>query len=257
MIDLKILGCHGGETRKHRSSSFLVNDRLALDCGAVTSMLSLREQRKIERVLVSHAHFDHVRDVAILAEQRCQQGGPTLEVCGLRSTLQELSRHFFNDRLWPDFTKIPAGDGPTIRYRPLHLGRKTELGGLKVTPIRVDHTIDTAGFLLDDGKSSLLYSGDTGPTEKLWQVANRQENLAGVILECSFPDEEEELARISAHLTPKLVARELDKLSAEKAEVPVLIFHVKPVFEKKAHRDLARIKNRDIHVLELGDHYKF
>ena len=29
-MDLKVLGCHGGETPKHRTSSFLVDDRLAV-----------------------------------------------------------------------------------------------------------------------------------------------------------------------------------------------------------------------------------
>ena len=63
-MDLKVLGCHGGETPKHRTSSFLVDDKLGIDAGAITGTLSLDEQQKIQAILVSHAHMDHVRDLA-------------------------------------------------------------------------------------------------------------------------------------------------------------------------------------------------
>ena len=58
-MELRILGCHGGETPKHRTSSFLLDERVAIDAGAVTSMLTLEEQHRIETVLVSHAHLGH------------------------------------------------------------------------------------------------------------------------------------------------------------------------------------------------------
>jgi phosphoribosyl 1,2-cyclic phosphodiesterase len=113
-MELRILGCHGGETPKHKTSSFLLDGRLALDAGAVTSMLTLEEQRRIEACLVSHAHLDHIRDLAALADNRCQQGGPPLRVVGLDATIDILQRHFFNDLLWPDFSKIPTPEGPTL-----------------------------------------------------------------------------------------------------------------------------------------------
>ncbi len=98
-MELRILGCHGGETPKHRTSSFLLDERVAIDAGAVTSMLTLEEQHRIETVLVSHAHLDHVRDLATMADNRCQQGGPTLVVAGIPETLAVLRQHFFNDLL--------------------------------------------------------------------------------------------------------------------------------------------------------------
>jgi len=67
-MELRILGCHGGETPKHKTSSFLLDGRVGLDAGAVTSMLTLEEQKKIDACLVSHAHLDHIKDLATLAE---------------------------------------------------------------------------------------------------------------------------------------------------------------------------------------------
>ena len=68
-MQLRILGCHGGETPKHRTSSFLVGDEVAIDAGAITSSLSLGEQERIRSVLVSHPHMDHIRDLATLADK--------------------------------------------------------------------------------------------------------------------------------------------------------------------------------------------
>src|SRR5690606_12307204 len=95
LMELRILGCHGGETPHHKTSSFLVDGRLAIDAGAVTSMLTLEEQRRIEAVLVSHAHLDHIKDLATLADNRCQQGGPTITISGVPETIAILKKHFF------------------------------------------------------------------------------------------------------------------------------------------------------------------
>ena len=51
-MELRVLGCHGGETPRHRTSSFLLEGRVAIDAGAITSVLPLPEQQRIEAVLV-------------------------------------------------------------------------------------------------------------------------------------------------------------------------------------------------------------
>src|SRR5688500_16054066 len=140
-MELRVLGCHGGETPKHRTSSFLVDGRIGIDAGAITSMLALDEQHGIDTVLASHAHMDHVRDLATLADNRCQQGGPPLTVASTAETLTSLKKHFFNDKLWPDFSKIPAGkSGMTIVYKKLEPEKPASLGGgVSVRAVLVDH----------------------------------------------------------------------------------------------------------------------
>ena len=112
-----VIGCHGGETPKHRTSAFVVNDVLAVDAGSITSGMSTAEQAKLGACLVSHAHLDHIRDLATLADNRCQMNAPTLIVAGTRETLSTLRTHFFNGILWPDFSQISTGNGPTIRFQ--------------------------------------------------------------------------------------------------------------------------------------------
>jgi cAMP phosphodiesterase len=253
-MDLKVLGCHGGETPKHRTSSFLLDDTLAIDAGAITSMLSLDEQQRIQSVLVSHAHMDHVRDLATIADNRCQQGGPPLEIVGTPETLAALKAHFFNDKLWPDFSKIMTPQGPTVVFREVAPEQEAEVAGFRVTPILVSHTIETAGFVVARDGASVAYSGDTGPTERFWEVLNARKDLAALLMEVSFPNDHDALAKVSGHHTPATLADELGKLE-HNAELPILLYHIKPVFQAVVERELARIRKRNITILQLSDQF--
>lgn len=254
-MDLKVLGCHGGESPKHQCPAFLVDGRVCLDAGSITNMLTLQEQRKLEVVIVSHAHLDHVRDLAMLADTRTQQGGPPLVIASTPGTIAVLKKHFFNDKLWPDFSKIPRQGDATVIFQKLKAGVVNDIVGLKVTPILVDHTVEASAFIVDDGITSLVYSGDTGPTVELWTAIKAQKNLRAVIMEVAFPNEQAKLASDSCHHTPKSLETELKKLTGKQRDVPVLLFHIKPVFQREVESQLAKIKARNNTILNIGDQY--
>jgi 3',5'-cyclic-nucleotide phosphodiesterase len=253
-MQLRVLGCHGGETPKHRTSSFLVGDTLAIDAGAITSGLSLDEQARIDSVLVSHPHMDHIRDLATLADNRCQQGGSTLDIVGVPATIEALRVHFFNDVIWPDFTKIDAKDGPTVRFVEVHPNRVAEVNGYEVTPVMVNHTVDTSAFIIRQNARSIVYGGDTGPTDELWTRINALDDLQALMMEVSFPNDESELAFQSRHLTPDTLSVELGKLELSE-ELPILLYHIKPTFEAKVLRELAAIRGRNLQILQLQDEF--
>jgi 3',5'-cyclic-nucleotide phosphodiesterase len=253
-MQLRVLGCHGGETPKHRTSSFLIGDTLAIDAGAITSGLSLDEQARIDSVLVSHPHMDHIRDLATLADNRCQQGGSTLDIVGVPATIEALRIHFFNDLIWPDFTKIDAKDGPTVRFVEVHPNRVAEVNGYEVTPVMVNHTVDTSAFIIRQNASSIVYGGDTGPTDELWTRINALDDLQALMMEVSFPNDESELAFQSRHLTPDTLSTELSKLQLSE-ELPILLYHIKPTFEAKVLRELAGVRGRNLQILQLEDEF--
>ncbi|MSP23640.1 MAG: 3',5'-cyclic-nucleotide phosphodiesterase [Myxococcales bacterium] len=255
-MELRVLGCHGGESPRHRTTSFLIDERLALDAGALTSRLELAEQGRLEFVLVTHSHLDHVRDLATLADNRCQLGHPPLSVCGTRETLDSLRRHFFNDRLWPDFTRIPSPTEPTIVYRELALEAPTLIGRHQVTAVAVSHTVDTCGFLVDDGKSVIAVSGDTGPTDRLFEVLNQTANLRALLIEVSFPNGQQHLASASGHHTPQTLAADLRKLNAP-ADLPTMLYHMKPPCQAEIERECAKLARSNFHVLALDDRFVF
>ena len=254
-MDLKVLGCHGGESPKHHCPAFLLDGKVCIDAGSVTRMLTLKQQQRIETVIVSHAHLDHVRDLAMLADTRTQQGGPALRVVSTPGTINVLKRHFFNDKLWPDFSKIPNDKQPTLIFQKVRPDRETEIGGYRIRPVMVAHTVEAAAFIVSRGKTSVAYSGDTGPTEHLWEVLREQEDLSALLMEVAFPNEQQRLAIDSGHHTPSSLEAELRKLGPAQKDLPVLLFHIKPVFQRVVEKELARIKARNNTILRVGDQY--
>ncbi len=115
-MELRVIGCHGGETPRHRTSAFVLDERLAVDAGSLTSGLDLKSQFRLSGCVVSHAHLDHIRDLATIADNRCQAECDPLVVAATRGTIQALKKHFFNNLIWPDFSEIPNKTRPTIRF---------------------------------------------------------------------------------------------------------------------------------------------
>jgi 3',5'-cyclic-nucleotide phosphodiesterase len=254
-VELRVIGCHGGETPRHRTCAFVVDDVLAIDAGSLTSGMELDAQTRLSAVLVSHAHLDHIRDLATLADNRCQMRAPTLRIAGTPATLETLRRHFFNGLLWPDFAHIPAGNGaPTIDYLELRPEEPVALGGKTVRAVLVDHTIEAASFVIEGADGSIAYSGDTGPTDRMWEVLNQQANLKALLMEVSFPNRHQRLATVSGHHTPQTLARDLAKYRAP-ADLPTLLYHIKPVFQGEVERECAALAGLNLEVLQIGDHF--
>jgi cAMP phosphodiesterase len=255
-VDLRIIGCHGGETPKHRTSAFVVDDRVAIDAGSLTSGMELKDQCALEAVLVSHAHLDHVRDLATIADNRNQNQAEPLVIAATRPTLAALKKHFFNGLLWPDFSKIPNTRRPAIRYLELGLEKPITLAGYRVNAIPVSHTIDTCAFTLQGKDGVLAYSGDTGPTDRLWEVLRETEDLKAMLMEVSFPNEEGKLARVSGHHTPETLLKDMKKLGDKAArELPTLLYHIKPSFQSVVEKQCARLRGVNLSVCALGDHF--
>jgi cAMP phosphodiesterase len=232
-VKIRVLGCYGGQLLGFHLSSFLVNDSILLDAGSPTIALTLEEQREIRHVFVSHTHLDHIQDIAFLADNRAlkRMGDKSvpygITIHSLQENLDTIKTHFLNDKVWPDFTKIPTASDPILEVHALELMQAVEVDGVRITPILMEHPVPCTGFLLDQDGKQFMYSADTGITDEFWRVANAQPNLRGIIMDCSFPNAYEKLAQISGHLTPKSMAKELKKLDGL-GEIPIYLFHMKP-----------------------------
>lgn len=255
-MELKVLGCYGSEGPGFRTSCFLVNRTLAIDAGALTSGLSLTDQAKVNAVLISHTHLDHIQDLGFLADNMYGRREKPVRVYGLKRSLEFIKEHFMNNRIWPDFTQIliPNSKEPVIIYEEVKPGEEFQVEGLKAKAIPVNHPILAVGYIISDGKTSMLYSGDTGSTERIWREANRQKNLKLVLIEVSFPNRMEEFADITGHLTPLLAQKELDKLNTNSAQV--YAFHMKPSYLAVLKKELERLKPQ-IKILEQGEIVQF
>jgi len=252
-MKIRVLGAFGSEGLGQRPSAFLVNDKILIDGGSVSGALTVPEQLAVEHAIVSHAHLDHIAGLAYLTETLvfCEVGA-AVTIASIDPVITTLRAGVFNNTLWPDFSKIPHPDVPVVKYRTLIEDVEQRVGDLWVTPVTVNHTVPTAGFIVHDGSTGIIYSGDTGPTEALWRTARDLRGLRAVILECAFPNRLGPLAQVAKHMTPALIRREIDKLPPD---IPVWIFHVKPQFHEEVSEELARIEGDRVSILEQDHTY--
>jgi len=253
-LELRVVGCHGGETPRHRTSAFILDERLAIDAGSLTSGMELKAQFRLNACIVSHAHLDHIRDLATIADNRCQADCEPLVVAATRSTIAALKKHFFNNAVWPDFSVIPNKKRPTIRYVELKPERRTQIGDYSVRSVLVSHTIESAGFIVEGRDATIAYSGDTGPTDRFWELIRQEKNLKALLMEVSFPNREQKLATVSGHHTPRTLLKDLKKFGKPQ-DLPTLLYHIKPVFQGEVEQECARLKGVNLTVLGIGDHF--
>ena len=186
-MEIRILGCFGGELPGYPLCSFAIDKKLLLDAGAVTSVLRLSAQRRIADILVTHTHLDHIKDIPFLAANLVgAQASRPVNIISTRDIIDGIQTHLFNDALWPDFTALPSVDFPVLKFIPVEPGVDFALDDFTVRAVPVNHTVPAVGYVVRKGRSAILYAGDTGPTERIWQEANGLDNLKAVIVEVSL-----------------------------------------------------------------------
>ena len=225
-MKLRILGCSGGIGGEHlRTTSLLVDDDMLIDAGTGVGDLPIEELAHIDHLFLTHTHLDHIACLPLMIDSVADRRGKPLTVYGIPPVLDILRKHVFNWLVWPDFTEIPSTGKPFMRYQPIELLQPVTIGACRLTPLPVDHTVPAVGYRLDSGAGSLVFSGDTGPCDALWQAINQIDNLRHLIIECAFPDSEAPLAVLSKHLCPSMLASELRKLERP---CEIHITHLKP-----------------------------
>jgi cAMP phosphodiesterase len=250
-VKLHVLGCHGGELPNCRTTCFLVDDVLALDAGALTGTLSLDQLLRVNDIILTHSHFDHVKDLPLLADLIVGRREGPVTVWGSRQCVKTLRENVFNDSLWPDFTRIPSRRNPVIRLKAFRAGAAFKVGRYAIQTVPVSHPVESVGMVVSNGRSALGMSGDTGPTDKLWKLFNESRNLKAVLLETSFPNRLQDLADISGHLTPRTLRRELEKFEPNGAQI--FLYHLKPAFVRQLKKE---VDDMDVRVLELGETFE-
>jgi len=224
-MKLKVLGCSGGIGGNLRTTSLLLDHDVLIDAGTGVNELSLTELVAIDHVFVTHSHLDHIACIPFMVDSVGFMRDRPLTIYAIEETLEILKQHIFNWKIWPDFSVIHNGQQPIMRYQPIELGETIILNGRKITAVPANHTVPAVGYHLDSGSASLVFSGDTTTNDALWKLLNKIENLRYLLIETAFSNSEKELAIVSKHLCPSLLAVELVKF---KREAEIFITHLKP-----------------------------
>jgi ribonuclease BN (tRNA processing enzyme) len=253
-MDLQVLGCYGGVVPGLRTTNFVVNRTTAVDAGALAFALPFDQQLEISDVFISHAHLDHTAALPFLIDNIFGFVSRPVVVRSIAPVIESMRRHLFNNDTWPDFSAIPDEASAILRFEVIEPHQPVVVNGVTYTAIPVNHIVPCIGYRIDDGTSSVIYSADTGPCPALYETANRTRNLRALITEVSFPNEMEEIANLSLHLTPNGLARELERLERK---VDVLLYHLKPPYVEQLHREIAALGLPNVHCIDQDRTYQF
>ena len=255
-MKVKVLGCSGSESIGHLPPGFLVNDRVMLDAGTISAALNIQGQSRITDVFISHTHLDHIKGILFLADNIIGRIKRPVNIRAIPAVIDAIKKHLMNDLIWPDFTKIPTPKDPVLAYKPMKAGTTITAAGLKIKAIPMNHPVPAVGFVVSDGRSSFIYSADTGPNEKLWSEAKKVRNLKGIIVDTSFPNSMDFVAGLSGHFTPAQLHEDLHKAKVRNS-VPIYIYHIKPVHKKRVIKELSALGRKNVKVLQEGKTYTF
>lgn len=241
------------------AGTLLVGIKKAIDKGNFEGMIqndeSLKDegwvlQNLIKAHLISHTHLDHVAGLVLNAPD-----GSEKDILGIPKTIDYLRDHFFNWKVWPNFSNEGTGfQLKKYRYIRLNPGKSYHIDNTSmwVTPFVLSHSgCPSTAFLVRAGTHYALYFGDTGPDgvekngnmETVWTHAApiaKRKKLRGIFLEVSFPDPRPD-DLLFGHLTPSWMMNELNRfaemVNPENPEealagVTVFVSHVKSTFEK-------------------------
>jgi len=160
---------------------------LDLGNGAFGTLQRHLDPFDLHAVVLSHLHADHCADMASLVVHRRYHPYPPFDVTSRRlavhapaeapERLAALYAASRAERAETDLTDV-------LDFHPLTDGGVVELGGLVLRAARVDHVCEAYGLRLEYGGRSLVYSGDTGPSTALVELARGADIL---LCEASWP----------------------------------------------------------------------
>ena len=237
-MKVTILGAHNCESQDTRFVSLLIDDKLALDAGGLTAGLSFSAQQRLEAILLTHQHYDHIRDVPAIAMNLFLRED-TISVYSIESVRDSLVAYFMNGTLYPNFLERPEGK-PTVTFHVVEPGKKMEIAGYSVLATEVYHSCPAVGYQITapEGKT-VFYTGDTGQgLTGCWEKASPHL----LVIEVTSSDRYIEWARTAGHLTPGLLKEELLSFQKIKGYLPeVLTVHMNPALENEITSEIAQV----------------
>jgi len=211
-MDLTVVGCAGSFPGPDSPAScYLVEHqgfRVLLDLGngSLGPLQRYADLELIDAVLLTHLHVDHCIDLAsYYVARRYHPEGPrhVIPVLGPTGTAGRMARAY----------DLPENPGMTEEFEFIdHLPGPVDLGPMRITTTRVNHPVEAYAIRIDAGGRSIVYSGDTGPSDALVELAAGAD-LA--LFEASFLDGDNPP---DLHLTAREAAEH-----ARKAEVGHLV----------------------------------
>lgn len=222
---IDVLGCSAGLGTPRRTTSLLLDGRILIDAGTGVGDLSRAQLLAVQQVFLTHSHLDHCCLLPMLVDAGAGKRAGSLPVHALPQTLATLQECMFNNRLWPDYTRLPDLDTPFARLLPLAVGQSLTFDSLQISVLPARHSIPAVGYLLADGDAAFAFSGDTALHLPFWQTLAAEPRLRYVMVEATYANARQAEAGRYGHLCAAELARGVSLLSPD---VEILISHLEP-----------------------------
>lgn len=233
-----MLGASGGITQAGATTAFLLDEHILLDGGTGVGSLSLEQMQRVEALLLTHAHLDHIAGAALMLASVIDRRTTPLTIYAPADVLATLQQHIFNWQVWPDFAVLPSEAQPVLKYEEVSAGGSFRLGQLNVEVVPLSHTVPSYAYIVSDPQGkTFCFCGDTGPTQALWQRINERSDVQRLFIELSYPAEEAHIAKLSGHYDLGSLVQDLNTL---KQPLELYLMHAKPGFELQLVEAVAR-----------------
>ena len=236
-------------TPGHGLTGFVVDGALALDAGQLGQFGTCAEQARIEHILLTHAHIDHVAGLPTFLDNVYGLAEKPPTICAQKGTLDALQANLFSGQLWPDFIGLSRVMAPFVAIREIEPNRPFPCGRYTVIAIPLEHTVPTVAYLVDDGRDAFALVTDTGPAPATFEKIGRWPRLRGVFLECSFPRRLQDLANATKHLT---TAQFAETVALFPPGLPVYAVHIKPRHWDECTGELRALGLKNVQIGEPG-----
>lgn len=173
-MKVTVVGCSGSYPGPESPAScYLVEAeaesrtwRVLLDLGngALGALHRYADPLAVDAVLISHLHADHCLDLCgyyVMRKYHPTGAQPRIPVWGPPGTAERMARAY----------DLPLDPGMTHEFDFCTWDGPVEIGPFTVTPVPVTHPVDAFGLRVAADGATLAYSGDTGPTPVLDELA--------------------------------------------------------------------------------------
>jgi HD-GYP domain-containing protein (c-di-GMP phosphodiesterase class II)/ribonuclease BN (tRNA processing enzyme) len=245
---IDILGAHGSISQDAFTTCLRVSKDVVIDGGNILRGLG-EDAYKVNHIFISHAHLDHIIDIAFLIDNTFLIRQKPLRIYGTAKTIETFKKNIFNWDIWPDFStlQLPKINQNSLEFIEIDFGKKYVIDDLTIEPIEANHTVECSGFVCTKENSSIIFSGDTYKNPQLWERINSDESVQALIIDVSFPNRFANISEISRHMSPIHLQEELELL--ERKNVEIYVYHIKPMYEEDLIQELKEIGIDRDHIL--------
>lgn len=242
-------------TGRQHFTCFVLNGGIAVDAGCLANATTAAQKRDIRDVVLTHAHLDHIAGLPLFIDDLFDILEEPVRIHASAEVIDVLENDVFNWRVYPRFSELTNSSGPVMEYRVIREGEQFELKGLAFEAVGVNHKVPSFGFVITDESARVAITGDTAQMDGFWERLNALDDLDALLIECAFPNRMRTLAEVSHHLTPELLANELDKF--EHPDCQIFVVNLKPMYRSETASEIDALERPNLKILELGEEYEF